>query len=166
MNIALLKQKRKHCFYRLAQTPDMHLGKRIKDLMAVKKISTKEMATYCGVTPGAVSNWFSTGRITKANLAKVAKLLEADLEALSLGEDQPPKPPQGATPPQTEVGLSQAALKMGRLFDAMMGESPDPKFVRIAIDAACQAINALDVPPSSRPNGRRGRAETAKRLPV
>lgn len=63
----------------------MHIGKRIKDLMQDKKVSGKEMAAHCGITPGAVSSWFSTGRISKENLALAAELLKVSTDELISG---------------------------------------------------------------------------------
>jgi SOS-response transcriptional repressor LexA len=64
----------------------MHIGQRIKELMEVKKISGKEMAIHCGITPGAVSSWFSTGRISKEKLAMAAELLGVSTDKLISGE--------------------------------------------------------------------------------
>lgn len=60
----------------------MHIGQRIKALMAVRKVSTSAMAVHCEVTRGAVSNWFVNGRITKTNLAKVAEKLRTTTDRL------------------------------------------------------------------------------------
>lgn len=76
----------------------MHIGTRIKQLMKEKKVSTKEMAAYCGgVTPGAVSNWFATGRISKENVMLAAELLKVSTDELITGvfshEESKPKQP-------------------------------------------------------------------------
>lgn len=63
----------------------MHIGQRIKELMDAKKVSGKEMAAYCGITPGAVSSWFSTGRISKEKLAMAAELLKVSTDELISG---------------------------------------------------------------------------------
>lgn len=65
----------------------MELGKRIKAKMKAKKITAKAMAEACGVTPSAVSSWFRTSRIGKGTLAKVASVLDEDLETLITGEE-------------------------------------------------------------------------------
>lgn len=86
MNIALLN---KHCKHYSTATPQniaMHIGKRIQQLMKDRKVSGKEMAAYCGITPGAVSSWFSTGRISKENLAMAADLLKVSTDELISGE--------------------------------------------------------------------------------
>lgn len=67
----------------------MHIGLRIKRLMKERNISVKTAAAHCGVTPGAVSNWFSSGRITKENLAKMAVLLQTELAELITGDAAP-----------------------------------------------------------------------------
>ena len=76
----------KQCFKSGRQNLAMHIGKRIKNVMKDRRISTKEMAEHCEVTPGAVSNWFATGKITKENLLLVAKRLEVDVSDLISGE--------------------------------------------------------------------------------
>lgn len=86
MNIALLNDEGKHCYKQKAQNLAMHIGKRIQRLMALKKVGTKAMAAYCEVTPGAVSNWFSSGRISKEKLAKAAELLEVSTDSLISGD--------------------------------------------------------------------------------
>ena len=60
----------------------MHIGERIKKLMKDRGVSPQTMAAHCEVTPGAVSNWFSTGRISKPNLAKAAALLHVSADEL------------------------------------------------------------------------------------
>lgn len=64
----------------------MHIGQRIKALMKARGISNKHVARYCGVTEGAVSNWFSSGRISKDNLVQVATVLGVPVEELITGE--------------------------------------------------------------------------------
>ena len=64
----------------------MHIGQRIKRLMKAKGILTKDMAAFCNITPGAVSSWASTGRISKENLAKAASLLGITTDALISGD--------------------------------------------------------------------------------
>lgn len=82
MNIALLNSFGKHCCFESAQNFSMHIGQRIKKLMKDKGVSPQVMAAHCEVTPGAVSNWFSTGRISKPNLAKAAALLQVSADEL------------------------------------------------------------------------------------
>lgn len=96
----------------------MHIGKRIKVLMKDKRVTNKQVANYCGVTEGAVSNWFSSGRISKENLAKVATLLGVTTDELITGEH--------ATANITLPGFSvtatasnQAPALMGSAGDAM-----------------------------------------------
>lgn len=68
----------------------MHIGQRIKKLMRDKHVSPQAMAAHCGVTPGAVSNWFSTGRISKPNLAKAASLLQVSSDQLISDDGETP----------------------------------------------------------------------------
>jgi SOS-response transcriptional repressor LexA len=63
----------------------MHIGTLIKSLMKSKGVTTKAMSEYCGVTPSAVSSWFSTGRISKENMAKAAELLKVSTDDLISG---------------------------------------------------------------------------------
>jgi transcriptional regulator with XRE-family HTH domain len=65
----------------------MHIGKRLKLLMQAKGITTEAMAAVCGVTPGAVSNWFSTGHITRDNLICAADALGESVRYLITGDD-------------------------------------------------------------------------------
>jgi len=70
----------------------MHIGILIKRLMREREITTKEMAAHCEVSPGAVSNWFATGRISKENLVQVAAVLKVKVEDLIAGTvDDGPK---------------------------------------------------------------------------
>jgi transcriptional regulator with XRE-family HTH domain len=66
-------------------TPGMHIGERIKALVNEKNVSVKALALHCGVSPGAVSNWFRTGRITKENLLLAAEFLGATAEEIISG---------------------------------------------------------------------------------
>lgn len=66
----------------------MHVGKRIKALMQAKGISSEEMAFHCGVTPGAVSNWFSSGHITRDNLVIVCDVLQESLRYVCTGDER------------------------------------------------------------------------------
>lgn len=64
----------------------MHIGQRIKASMKAKGISNKQVALNLGVTEGAVSNWFTSGRISKDNLVRVAEMLGVTTEELITGE--------------------------------------------------------------------------------
>lgn len=77
-----------------------HIGMQIRALMRERGISNKRMAEHCGVTPGAVSNWLTTGTITKVNLAKACALMGVSMEALLAGgvADLPDPRVQGAVP--------------------------------------------------------------------
>jgi len=86
VNIALLNRTGKHCYNIMGENLAMHIGLRIKKLMEDKKVSGKEMAVHCGITPGAVSSWFSTGRISKEKLAMAAELLNVTTDDLISGD--------------------------------------------------------------------------------
>lgn len=58
-----------------SQNSAMHIGHKLKLLMRARGISPAEMAKHCEVSRGAVSNWFSSGRISKDNLARAAARL-------------------------------------------------------------------------------------------
>lgn len=88
----------------------MHIGTRIKKLMKEQQVSTRRMADYCGVTPGAVSNWFSSGTISKENAVKAASLLGVDSSILISGDDAP-------TQPNEARPLSALALQLAEAFD-------------------------------------------------
>lgn len=63
----------------------MHIGGTIKKALKERGVTPAEVADICGVTRGAVSNWFSTGRINKENLVKVAGILQVTVEELVSG---------------------------------------------------------------------------------
>lgn len=64
----------------------MHIGLRIKRLMKANSVTTKAMAAHCEITPGAVSSWFATGRISKEKLALAASLLKVSTDELISGD--------------------------------------------------------------------------------
>lgn len=63
----------------------MHIGQQIKQLMKDRGVTTKAMAAHCDITPGAVSSWFATGRISKEKLALAAALLRVTTDDLISG---------------------------------------------------------------------------------
>jgi transcriptional regulator with XRE-family HTH domain len=84
----------------------MHIGQRIRNVMKARGLTTAALAAACEVTPGAVSNWFSTGRIRKDNLATVARLLQVGVEDLisgAVGERDDIVPAPAALPPQAPL---------------------------------------------------------------
>lgn len=86
MSLAMQNPIRKQCLHAPAYDLAMHIGATLKKVMKERGVSPASMATHCGVTRGAVSNWFSTGRITKENLVKAANLLKVTVEALVAGD--------------------------------------------------------------------------------
>lgn len=150
--------------------------------MTAKKSSrlvlAKNLNALMADTPGLESNpklakrstlgLGTIGRARNADVAVTVDTLDAlaacfYLESWQLIMDDLTAPVTGASAPAGPE-LTAAGLKMGRLFDAMVGEAPDPEFVRLAIDAACQAINALDAPPSPPPSGKRVQPVKPKKL--
>lgn len=111
----------------MANNLAMHLGKRLQRAMKERKVTAKVMALHCGVTPGAVSNWFSSGRITKDNLAKAAALLGLSSDDLILGDssdkfitNHAATPVDSAHAATTNIAeLSPDALLLARWFDRL-----------------------------------------------
>ena len=110
----------------------MTLGKRLQAKMKEQNVSAKAVADACGITPGAVSNWFSTSRISKHNLAIACRLLGVDMAAMLAGEDAPRKTTEPA-------GYSVQALALAWLLDQI----PDRLAKTRANTAATKAV--LDV---------------------
>lgn len=86
--IAALNFRHKECCSGVSDDESMHLGKRLKKLMQDKAISTEAMAAHCGVTPGAVSNWFSSGHIARDNVVAVADRLGESVRYLLTGDER------------------------------------------------------------------------------
>jgi transcriptional regulator with XRE-family HTH domain len=65
------------------------VGKRIRDCRESKKISQSELAKLVGLSPAAIWNWESKGRVPRRKtLAKVADALKVSQEYLSDGSDR------------------------------------------------------------------------------
>lgn len=123
----------------------MHIGKRIKDRMADQHISNKKMADWCGVSPGAISNWFSSGRISKPNLLKAAELLKIPAAELITGEEVP----------APDIGdYSAEALALAWLLDQIPDRLKKTKAAHDATAAVLSALNALDAQPTYTPAAR------------
>lgn len=93
--LALQNAKRKQCLGRGRHYGAVNIGQRIKELMRARGVTTAAMAKHCGVTAGAVSNWFATGRISKENLVAVCRKLDvpvADLISGTIGARGTPAP--------------------------------------------------------------------------
>lgn len=104
--------KRKQCCTGGPQNARMHVGLRLKRLMRAQGVTTSEMADYCHVSRGAVSNWFATGRITKPNLAAAAARLGVTLEDLIVGNagERGSKLRPAAEPPAFALSQTEQAL--------------------------------------------------------
>lgn len=87
-NIASLNLNHKQRSTQLTNDVLMHIGKRLKELMRAQSVSTELMASYCGVTAGAVSNWFSTGHITRENMVIAADVLGVSVRYLITGDER------------------------------------------------------------------------------
>ena len=108
----------------------MHIGKQIHQLMLQKEIAVKDMAAHCGITPGAVSNWFKSGTIGKVNLAKACELLQVQMTdllkpsgALTTGKagSRAGKHTDGSDQPLP----SGLAMDLAWFFDEMLNERID-----------------------------------------
>jgi transcriptional regulator with XRE-family HTH domain len=64
------------------------VGKRIRDCRESKKISQSELAKLVGLSPAAIWNWESKGRVPRRKtLARVADALKVSEEYLSEGSE-------------------------------------------------------------------------------
>jgi transcriptional regulator with XRE-family HTH domain len=116
----------------------MELGKRIKAKMKAKKITATAMAEACGVTPSAVSSWFRTSRIGKGTLAKVASVLDEDLEALITG-DEDASDHSSSRPHKPSYDAAHLATWLDRITDA-------ERRGRIAHECMALILRELDGP--------------------
>ena len=121
-----------------AQFDDMKLGERIKAKMKAKKITVTAMAEQCGVTPSAVSSWFRTSRIGKGTLAKVASVLDEDLESLITGEQETPEH-ASSRPHKPSYDAAHLATWLDRIKDA-------ERRGRIAHECMALILRELDGP--------------------
>src|SRR5207247_8318017 len=62
--------------------PNRPFGQFIKWLAIESKVTPTQLAEHCGVSRGAVSNWFETGSMSKMNLVRVAERLGTTVEPL------------------------------------------------------------------------------------
>ena len=158
-SLAMQNAERKHCFTGLPQNLAMHIGKRLQRLMLARNISTSIMAAHCGVTQGAVSNWFATGRITKVNLLKAAGLLRVSVEDIisgAVGERGPPPPAMQ----QAQGDLPQDAMEVAQAFNrikdptqrlsahamidmALLGQAPPAEALALLAERVRTAEEAL-----------------------
>jgi transcriptional regulator with XRE-family HTH domain len=122
----------------------MHIGKRIQQRMKEKKITTQAMADACGVTAGAVSNWFSSGRIAKDNLAIVAKQLGTSINELITGEPDEAQP----TP---IPGASYEAQKLATWLDKIKDEQAHLVAYSAAMEQILRVVNGLPPLPTHTP---------------
>lgn len=63
----------------------MNLGTQIAKAIEGAGLTQAEVARSLGVTPQAVSGWIATGRISKANLVALGRLVKRDIEAMITG---------------------------------------------------------------------------------
>lgn len=138
--------------------------------MARNKVNAKAVAAHCGVTPGAVSAWFSTGRISKANLLKVAELLQVDIAELITGEPAP-SPRDAALPGLAagQVQVTPAALQLAQIYD-WLTDPIDREIVRnLTTQAVLERLSRArkdsgaepaSASPATRSTGRRAPADS------
>ena len=145
-NIALLNDLVQQYLTPMQENLVMHIGSRIKLAMGTRGITTKAMAEKCGVTPGAVSNWFSTGRITKDNLARVADLLRVDILDLISGDigDEALSP--------TRKPLSPEARDLGQWLDRITDKRGHTRARDLAMVQILNVLSGLDIPPTHTPS--------------
>ncbi len=115
--------------------------------MARSKVSSRAMAEHCGVTPGAVSAWFSTGRISKANLLKVAKRLQIDVADLITGVSTARSPdPAKASVMSTAVEVTPAAMQLAQIYD-WLSDPIDREVVRnLMTQAVLERLSRVNAP--------------------
>lgn len=92
----------------------MHIGKLLQAEMKRQGVKTGVMATYVGKTPGAVSQWYKTGRISRDVLLLACQKLKIDMAALVAGEVIPEH-----TPTQ---GMSYLARDLAKQLDSFKDE--------------------------------------------
>jgi transcriptional regulator with XRE-family HTH domain len=123
----------------------MTLGKRIQRLMKERGLSAVQVARACGITPGAVSNWFSTGRVSKENLAIFCRLAGVDMARFIAGEEQQ------AEAAKEEGGLSTEAMALGWLLDQVPGRINRVKANHAATEAILRVLAESGAPPIHTP---------------
>ena len=62
------------------------IGNRIKHAIDQADLNQTQIATFCGVTPQAVSGWIKTSKIECENLARVSKLTKTRMYWLQTGD--------------------------------------------------------------------------------
>lgn len=131
----------------LSQNGPVHTGHHIRAAMARSKVSSKAMAAYCDVTPGAVSAWFSTGRISKANLLKVAQRLQIDVAELITGVSTARSPaPAAVSVMSTAVEVTPAAMQLAQIYD-WLSDPIDREIVRnLMTQAVLERLSRVNAP--------------------
>ncbi len=131
----------------LSQNGPVHTGHHIRAAMARSKVSSKAMAAYCDVTPGAVSAWFSTGRISKANLLKVAQRLQVDVADLITGVPAERAPdPATAAVTTNAVPVTPAAMQLAQIYD-WLSDPIDREVVRnLMTQAVLERLSRVNAP--------------------
>lgn len=137
---------------KLSQNGSVHTGHHIRAAMARCKVSSKAMAAHCDVTPGAVSAWFSTGRISKANLLKVAQRLQVDVADLITGVPAERSPdPATVSVMSTVVEVTPAAMQLAQIYD-WLSDPIDREVVRnLMTQAVLERLSRVNVPADAEP---------------
>jgi transcriptional regulator with XRE-family HTH domain len=125
-----------------AQTYRVHIGKRIQRLLKDRHISVKSVADQCGITAGAVSNWFSTGRVAKENLAVVCQMAGVDMASFIAGGESPADQKKGAP------DYSPEALALAWLLDQIPGRLAKVQANFAATEAILRVLNGPDAAPT------------------
>ena len=68
----------------------MNLGKRLKIVMAVKEVRSKDLAYQLGVSPAQICNWRRANKFSANTLSRICKCIcitEAEFYAISSGAE-------------------------------------------------------------------------------
>jgi transcriptional regulator with XRE-family HTH domain len=122
---------------------NMPLGRRIQILMKERGLSAVRVAKECGITPGAVSNWFSTGRVSKENLAVFCRLAEVDMARFIAGDAEQPAPGPRSMSPE--------AVTLGWLLDQVPGRLDRVRANSAATEAILRVLAESGVQPIRKP---------------
>ena len=130
----------------LSQNAIVHTGHHIRAAMARSKVSSKAMAAHCDVTPGAVSAWVSTGRISKANLLKVAQRLQIDVADLITGASaERASALETVSLTTTSVPVTPAAMQLAQIYD-WLSDPIDREVVRnLMTQAVLERLSRVNV---------------------
>ena len=144
----------------------MNIGLMIQGYMQDQGIAVKDMAAHCGVTPGAVSNWFKSGNISKANLAKACALLNVRMEDMLAAPkvlvNEKNRVVHGAPVDKANPLPSGLAMDLACFFDAMLTDRVDRTR---GYNEATEAITRINLARSVQPTGMPALPGVPEKLP-